>query len=165
MKLLAMTKYVDMIPLPQIKNRVMDLAILIAIPFNRWLGMKIETLYPDRVVVQSPPRRLRKNHVGGAHACALALLGEYPAGLMLSQTFTAEQYRIIITKLEVTYHQQGRGHLKGEVHAPIEWPALQDGVCLVDLKTEITNAKGESIATVLTKWQVKEWSRVRTKSV
>jgi acyl-coenzyme A thioesterase PaaI-like protein len=161
MKLLNLTKYVDMIPVPQIKNKVMDIAINLAIPFNRWLGMKIEVLYADRVVVSSPPRTLRKNHVGGAHACALALLGEYPAGLMLSQTFTADQYRMIITKLDVTYHKQGRGHLKSEVLAPQAWPELEKGILIVDLKTEITNAKNESVATVLTTWQLKEWALVR----
>ncbi len=161
MKLLELSKYVDLIPVPQIKNRVMDAALNLAIPFNRWLGMRIETLYADRVVVNSPPTILRKNHVGGAHACALALLGEYPAGLMLSQTFKPETYRIIISKLEVTYHKQGRGYLKAEVLAPKEWPEILDGVCLVDLKTEIKNAAGESVATVLTKWQLKEWSRIK----
>lgn len=163
MKLLDLTKYVDMIPVPQIKNKVMDVAVNLAIPFNRWLGMKIEVLYPDRVVVSSPPRTLRKNHVGGAHACALALLGEYPAGLMLSQSFTSDLYRMIISKLEVTYHKQGRGHLKGEVTAPKEWPEFESGVLFVDLKTEITNSKNESVATVLTRWQLKEWALVRNK--
>ena len=163
-KLMNLTKYAEMIPIPQIKNRVMDLAINLAIPFNRWLGMRIETLSPLQVRVISPPRVLRQNHVGGAHACALALLGEYPAGILISQNFSVEEYRIIISKLLVDYEKQGRGTLIGEALAPLEWPKEDEkGDIWVDMKTVIQNTKGELVATVQTKWQLKKWSAVKKK--
>ncbi len=161
--LIGLTKYVDMITIPQIKNRVMDVAINLAIPFNRWLGMKIEMLTPQQVRVSSPPRVLRRNHVGGAHACALALLGEYPAGVLLSQNYSMQDYRMIITKLEVDYQKQGFGTLIGEAAAPAEWPAEKEGERIIDMKTEIKNKKGELVALVSTKWQLKKWEFVKKK--
>ncbi len=163
-KLMDLTKYVKMIPNPQIKNRLMDLAINLAIPFNRWLGMRIETLTSLKVRVISPPRVLRRNHVGGAHACALALLGEYPAGILISQNFSIEEYRMIISQLSVDYEKQGRGTLIGETLAPFEWPKENDkGEIWVDMKTVIKNAKGELVATAQTKWQLKRWSAIKKK--
>ena len=161
--LIGLTKYVDRITIPQIKNRMMDVAITLAIPFNRWLGMKIQTLTPLKVRVSSPPRTLRRNHVGGAHACALALLGEYPAGVLLSQSFSMQDYRMIISKLSVEYFKQGRGTLIGEAIAPATWPEEKDGEIWVELKTEIKNAKSEIVAIVDTRWQLKKWNKVKKK--
>lgn len=163
-RLMHLTKYVDLIPNPQIKNRLLDAAFSLAIPFNRWLGMKIETLSPELVRVISPPKILRRNHVGGAHACALALLGEYPAGILISQNFSIQDYRIIISKLSVDYAKQGRGTLIGEARAPEVWPKEGDGEIWLEMKTIIKNTKGDLVATVETKWQLKKWELVKTKS-
>lgn len=164
MNLLGLTKYVDRIPNQEVKKHVLDLALNLAVPFNRWLGFHIQELGPEKVVVVSPPRTLRQNHLGGAHACALALLGEYPAGILLSQNFSPEEFRIIISKLEVEYHKQGRGSVTGVAVSPQVWPQIVDGEVFIDLKTHITNEKNELVALVSTKWQLKEWGRVRVKS-
>lgn len=161
-KLIGLTKYVDRISIPQIRNRMMDVAINLAIPFNRWLGMKIISMSQVQVRVSSPPRILRRNHVGGAHACALALLGEYPAGVLISQKYSMQDYRMIIAKLEVDYHKQGRGTLIGEATAPSEWPEEKDGELWLDLKTEIKNEKGELVALAKTKWQLKKWELIKS---
>ncbi len=162
-KLIGLTKYVDLITIPQIKNRVMDVAINLAIPFNRWLGMKIIAMSAVQVRVSSPPRTLRKNHVGGAHACALALLGEYPAGVLISQTYSMQDFRMIITKLEVDYHKQGRGTLIAEANAPQFWPEEKNGELWLDMQTEIKNEKGEMVAVAKTKWQLKKWDMIKSK--
>ena len=161
-KLMDLTKYIDLIPLPQVKNKALDLALNLAIPFNRWLGMKIETLSPEKVIVKSPPRVLRRNHVGGAHACALALLGEYPAGVLISQNFSVKDYRIIISKLSVDYEKQGRGTLTAEALAPADWPKENDDhVIWIEMKTLIRNSKHELVADVQTRWQLKKWADVK----
>ncbi len=163
-KLIGLTKYVDLIKIPQIRNRVMDVAINLAIPFNRWLGMKIIAMSAVQVRVSSPPRTLRRNHVGGAHACALALLGEYPAGVLISQTYSMQDYRMIIAKLDVEYFKQGRGTLIGEATAPSQWPEEKDGEVWLELQTEIKNEKGEMVAVAKTKWQLKKWELIKTKA-
>jgi acyl-coenzyme A thioesterase PaaI-like protein len=160
-------KLISKIPNETIKHHVLDAALTLNIPFNRWLGFHISELTEKKVAVISPERVLRTNHVGGAHACALALLGEYPAGLVLAQAFTVDKYRIIISSLQVQYHKQGRGLLTGVCEAPEKWPDFLsdgsgDGTGRVPMLTKITNAKGELVAEARTEWQVKEWDRVKS---
>jgi acyl-coenzyme A thioesterase PaaI-like protein len=151
------------IPNAFFRKRVLDMLLNIGIPFNRWLRMRIDRIDTDCVTIISPNTVLRRNHVGGAHACALALLGEYAAGLLVAQNFSIDQHRMIIGSLSIEYHKQGRGVLKGEALAPDSWPELVDGEAWVEMTTEITNAKAESVATCKTRWQVKEWTQVGKK--
>jgi acyl-coenzyme A thioesterase PaaI-like protein len=148
------------LPRDPAKRKLLDLLLNIGVPFNRWLGLRIKVFEPERVVIESPEVVLRRNHVGTAHACAQALIGEIPAGLLVAQKFPLESYRFIISKLEIEYHKAGRGMLTGSAKAPEAWPELNDGEAWVDMKTEITNELGEPVATCRTRWQVKSWQRV-----
>jgi acyl-coenzyme A thioesterase PaaI-like protein len=143
-----------------VRRRMLDVLLNIGVPFNRWLGLRIKKFTPQTVSIESPPSVLRRNHVGTAHACAQALIGEYAAGLVVAQNFTIDDYRIIIGKLEIEYHKAGRGHLLGMAHAPNEWPKLIDGEGWVEMKTEITDEKANLISVCQTKWQVKSWQRI-----
>ena len=148
--------------LPQdgIRRKALDLMLNVGIPFNRWLGMKLKEVTPERVVVVSPPTILRRNHVGTAHACAQALIGEYPAGLVVAQHYPLETYRFIISKLEVEYIKPGRGTLYGTAEAPVPFPELENGEGWVPMKTILSNEKGEQVAICHTRWQVKSWERI-----
>lgn len=132
------------------------------IPFNAGLGLSIEELTPEHVRVKMPSRWKRKNHLGGAHACAIALLCEVPAGLLILQKYPSDKYRFILGGLTVNYHKQGRGPIFGDVAAPVEWPLIVDnGEIWVEFETKVTNAAGEAVADGKTKWQIKPWSSVR----
>ena len=150
------------IPSDGLRRRALDLLLNIGIPFNRWLGYRVEAVSEDRVVVRSSDVILRRNHVGGAHACALALMGEYAAGLVIAQTFPVESYRVIIGELRVVYKKQGRGVLRGEAVAPEAWPEFDDDdQTWIEMKTLIRDSANEVVAECFTKWQVKQWSKVR----
>jgi acyl-coenzyme A thioesterase PaaI-like protein len=150
------------IPIPILSKSVMNTFLNFGIPFNAGLGLSIQELSPERVAVKMPSRWKRKNHLGGAHACAIALLCEVPAGLLILQKYPADKYRFILGGLTVNYHKQGRGPIFGEVSAPAEWPLIVDnGEIWVEFETKVTNTKGEVIADGKTKWQIKPWSRVR----
>ncbi|MCM2283111.1 MAG: DUF4442 domain-containing protein [Bdellovibrionaceae bacterium] len=152
------------IPNESLRRRALDVLMTVSIPFNRWLGFRFEHIGEDRVVVLSPPRKLRENHVGGAHACSLALMGEYAAGACIATHYGLQGNRLIIGKLEVDYHRQGRGWLRAEAHAPAEWPQPQEGEAWLDMVTKITDSKNVEVATCKTRWQLKSWSRVRQKT-
>ncbi len=149
------------IPNESLRKRALDLVMTVSIPFNRWLGFRFERIDADQVVVLSPPRKLRENHVGGAHACSLALMGEYAAGMCVAARYGIEDFRLIIGRLEIDYHKQGRGWLRAEALAPAEWPELVDGEAWIEMTTTITDSRAQPVATCKTKWQLKEWSRVR----
>jgi len=150
------------IPFSGLRQRALDVIMNLAIPFNRWLGFRILEASSEKVVVMSPPTKLRENHVGGAHACALALMGEYAAGLCVAKHYGMTEYRLIIGQLSIDYHKQGRGRLWAEALAPETWPEVVEGEAWIEMTTQIQNQKGESIATCRTKWQLKKWDKVRS---
>lgn len=150
------------LPKDGIRRRTLDLLLNVGIPFNRWLGLKIKEISRDRVVIESPPSVLRRNHVGTAHACAQALIGEYAAGLIVAQHFPMESYRFIIGKLEIDYSKPGRGHLFGTAEAPVPFPILENDEGWVPMRTRITNEAGDEIAVCQTRWQVKSWARIES---
>ncbi len=142
--------------------RLLDVMLNLGIPFNRWLGLRITAFSPQSVVVTSPPSVLRRNHVGTAHACAQALIGEYASGLVVAQRFRATEFRVIIGHLEVDYKKAGYGELKGEAFEPAVWPEVVDDAAWVEMQTEIRNTKGETVSLCRTRWQVKRWKRIKS---
>jgi acyl-coenzyme A thioesterase PaaI-like protein len=140
-------------------------ALEVMIPFNSGLGMTITHLTSQEARIQAADKRRRRNHVASAHACFLALLSEYPAGLLVAQQYSFQDYRMILSTLKITYFKQGRGVLIGTAKAPEKWPEFVNGEAFIDMQTTITNVKEETVAHCETRWQVKEWARVRQKSV
>ncbi len=157
-------KIVKHIPQTKIRQKVLDYTFSWAIPFNKGLGLKLSSVTPEKVEVISRPLRKRQNHVGGAHACFLALMGEYAAGLCLAQTYSAENYRMIIGSLKVEYLKQGRGSLLSIAKRPKELPQQTSDEFWVPMKTEIMNEQNELIAICETNWQIKAWNKVRSKN-
>jgi acyl-coenzyme A thioesterase PaaI-like protein len=146
-------------------NKVLALGI----PFNAPHGFKIKELSEDSVLITLPNRKLNHNHLGGIHACAMATVGEYCAGMSLLKTFGISQYRLILSDLHVKYTYQGRTDLEG-VCSPrqIERETVQaaldsEGKYLQELVTHIRDKNGKEVAVVTTTWQLKSWDKVKTK--
>lgn len=159
-------KMAEHIPNLRLRRKVLDYTFSWAIPFNKGLGLKLKEVSPSQVTVFSSPLRRRQNHVGGAHACYLALMGEYAAGLCLAQNYSPEKFRMIIGSLKMTYHKQGRSALSSTAKKPSDLISFEDalskGEFWVPMRSEITNDKSELIATCETEWQIKAWEEVRS---
>lgn len=156
-------KLTENIPIDSLRRRALDTVLSVGIPFNLGLGLHIVELNPCAIRVESPPRFFRKNHVGGAHACALATMGEYAAGLLIAQHFPVSEFRVIIQKLEIEYHKQGRGKLNVESQAPTAYPEIETDGTFIEMRTEITNSDRDLVAECKTRWQIKRWDDVRSK--
>ena len=154
-------------------DRVSRLAVgnllKLAIPFNAPHGFHLVTLNKDEVRIDLPNSKLNHNHVKGIHACAIATLGEFCAGLTLARHLGFSRYRFLLAKLSVEYHLQGRTKLTGvarlnevQVEKLKSDLSMQDKL-LFEHHTEITNAHGERVADVKTVWQVKDWKKVQLK--
>jgi acyl-coenzyme A thioesterase PaaI-like protein len=147
----------------------LDKVLRVGIPFNAPHGFKIKTLNKDAVVISLPNRKLNHNHIGGVHACAMATVGEYCAGMALLSSFGISKYRLILSELNVKYTYQGRVDLEGmcsprdidveKVRAGLE----SGGKYLQELKTVIRDQNGKEVAHVTTVWQLKNWEQVNTK--
>lgn len=141
----------------------------VAIPFNVPHGFTIEEISSEKIKISIPNRKLNHNHLGGIHACAMATLGEFCAGLWLSKNLGLSKYRLILAELNVKYHYQGRTNLMGECNAKdldlnsIETLLQSLGKTTIPLITEIHDKNSIHIATVTSTWQVKSWDKVQTK--
>lgn len=154
-------------------NRVnliaLDKLLRVGIPFNAPHGFKIKTLSPDAVIISLPNRKLNHNHIGGIHACAMATVGEYCAGMSLLSSFGISKYRLILSELNVKYTYQGRVELEG-ICSPhqidvekVKTGLETEGKYLQELKTIIRDLNGKEVAEVSTTWQLKNWEQVKTK--
>ncbi|MFP5385082.1 MAG: DUF4442 domain-containing protein [Bacteriovoracia bacterium] len=147
----------------------LDKVLRLGIPFNAPHGFKIKTLNQDAVIISLPNRKLNHNHLSGVHACAMATVGEYCAGMSLLSSFGISKYRLILSELNVKYTYQGRVDLEGfcsprqidreKVKAGLE----TEGKYLQELKTVIRDLNGKEVALVTTVWQLKNWEQVRTR--
>jgi acyl-coenzyme A thioesterase PaaI-like protein len=143
--------------------------LAIGIPFNAPHGFKIKELSPKAVRISLPNRKLNHNHLGGVHACAMATVGEFCAGMSLLSAFGITKYRPILAELSVKYLYQGRTDLEG-VCSPeqfnkeeIEKALASEGKYLQTLETRISDKNGKEVAVVTTTWQLKSWDQVKTK--
>jgi len=147
----------------------LDKVLRLGIPFNAPHGFKIKTMTRDAVIISLPNRKLNHNHIGGIHACAMATVGEYCAGMSLLSSFGISKYRLILSELNVKYTYQGRVDLEGICYpTQIDVEAVKEGLekegkYLQPLKTIIRDLNGKEVAEVMTTWQLKHWEQVKTK--
>ncbi len=147
-------------------NRILQ----IGIPFNAPHGFSIKHITNDEVLISLPNRKLNHNHLGGVHACSMATVGEYTAGMALLSSFGISKYRLILSELHCDFVWQGRTDLEGvcdrnAIDVPTVDAALKsEGIYVQPLETIIREVKtGKEVARVKTKWQLKRWEKVKTK--
>lgn len=148
-------------------NRLMRLLI----PFNSPHGVKILEMGLNRVRTSAPYQRKNFNHVRGMHACVIATIGEFSAGLMLLSRLDPTRYRLIMASMEVDYLFQGKMELIAEteldeisLQSEIFDPLNEKSTIYKTLQTLVTNSDGRKIARVKTTWQIKAWDKVRTRT-
>ena len=132
------------------------------IPFNKPHRFRIGSLAKGEASVEAPPRRWNRNHLGTVHACALATIGEFAAGLALLGAFDPSEYRLIMSRLEVDYTRRAKGRIMAA--AALELESLRadlaaSGVAVSVVESELRDGEGEVVARVRTHWQVKSWSQ------
>lgn len=148
----------------------LDKVLTVGIPFNAPHGFKIKKMDDEAVVIRLPDRKLNHNHLGGVHACAIATVGEFCAGMSILSSFGISKYRLILAELNVKYTYQGRTDLEGTClpsqidKASVEQGLGSEGKYLQTLSTVVREKKtGKEVAIVTTTWQLKPWDLVKTK--
>jgi acyl-coenzyme A thioesterase PaaI-like protein len=141
------------------------------IPFNKPHGFKILEIGDYDIKVLLPYRRKNLNHIRGLHACALATLSEYATGLLLISKLGFDRYRIIMQRLEIEYHYQGK--MNATTHFSISEPWLRQNIyeplksaesANVVCEIKILDQQNNHLTTARVHWQIKEWKRVKTKT-
>jgi acyl-coenzyme A thioesterase PaaI-like protein len=142
------------------------------VPFNKPHGFEIVELSDYRVKTRIPYKRRYFNHIKGLHACALATLSEFTTGFLLVSRLDAKKYRLIMKRLEMEYHYQGKMDACGEFIISEEWlsdkvftPLQQLESVEVVCEVKIHDIKGNHLTTGQVHWHVKDWAKVKTKAV
>ncbi len=136
------------------------------IPFNKPHRFQIVRLQPGTAAVSAALTRANRNHIGTMHACALATIGEFAAGLALLGAFSPTEYRLIMSRLEVDYLRRADGPVTAESALPDADRAQLQGHLQAEGKAErvmtahLRNGAGDLVAEVRTHWQMKAWGKV-----
>ena len=150
-------KLAEKIKNPILRYQFLNTLLDKVIPFNKGLGLRILEINEEFVEVKSVKKKRRRNHLGGVHACALALLGEYPAGIFLAKVYPVNKYRLILAELNMTYLKQVHNTVYSRANRPQTLPKTVNQQGWAFMETQLMNSRRETVALCQTKWQIKEW--------
>ena len=141
------------------------------VPFNRPHRFKIVEIGDYTLKALIPYRRSNFNHIRGLHACGLATISEFATGFLLLSRLDQKKYRMIMRRIEMDYHYQGKMDAFAEFTITEEWfeeqittPLQTQEVVEVPCIIKIHDAKGNHLTTGKVFWQFKDWSKVKTKT-
>lgn len=150
---------------------LLNFALNRLIPFNKPHGFKIIDIQDHSLETLLPYRKVNFNHIRGIHACAMATVSEFTTGFLLIANLDSKKYRLIMQRLEMNYHYQGKMDAFARFSISEQW--LQENIylplstqesVLIPCEIKIHDAKGNHLSTGIVYWQIKEWTRVKTKA-
>lgn len=149
---------------------LLNRALAFAIPFNRPHKLKVLKITDTDIEILIPYRRSNLNHIKGLHACGLATLCEYTAGLLLSYRLDTSKYRMIMRSLNMQYQYQGKMDAVAKFSISEEWlrekitgPLMSSDHVFVACEVSVYDVQGNLLCTGVSDWQVKNWEKVRVK--
>ncbi|MBE0548457.1 MAG: DUF4442 domain-containing protein [Rubrivivax sp.] len=104
-------------------------------------GVCVQALGREGVSLTLPLRRRVANHLGSAHAAALALLAETAGGLAFAMHLPAPR-KPVVKRMEINYHRIAKGQLSAAARVPqdalarLQADASGEVVVPVDLRDE-----------------------------
>ena len=141
------------------------------IPFNKPHGFKVIEIGDYRLKTLMPYRTSNFNHIRGLHACGLATISEFTTGFLLLSSLDMKKYRIIMQRMEMNYHYQGKMDATAEFVISKEWleekvmiPLQTQETVVVPCEVKIHDVKGNHLTTGIIFWQFKDWAKVKTKA-
>ena len=140
------------------------------IPFNKPHGFKVLKIGDGYLKTMIPYKRINFNHIRGLHACGLATISEFTTGFLLVSKLDGSKFRLIMQRLEMDYHYQGKMDATAEFAADEAWfqqniygPLKQQDAVVVICEVKIHDVTGNHLTTGKVHWQIKNWDKVRTK--
>lgn len=151
--------------------KLLNFALARKIPFNKPHGFRVAEVGDQSVKVHIPYQRRNFNHIKGLHACALATISEFATGFVLLNNLGTEEYRIIMQRMEMDYYYQGKMDAYAYFEINDEWlekevkaPLQTNDAVVVKCEVKIHDEQGNHLTTGNIFWQVKNWSKVKTKA-
>jgi len=150
---------------------VLNRALPGIVPFNSPHKFHVVQFTDHHLKARIPYRRSNFNHIRGLHACALATISEFATGFLLLSRLDISKYRLIMQRIEMDYHYQGKMDAFAEFSTDDAWykeqiftPLQSHESVIVPCTVKIHDAKGNHLTTGKVFWQVKDWTKVKTKA-
>ena len=150
---------------------VLNLALDRMVPFNSPHKFQVVEFGDHNLKALIPYRRSNFNHIRGLHACALATISEFATGFLLLSRLDKKKYRLIMQRIEMDYHYQGKMDAYAEFRTSDEWfqqqiilPLKSQESVIVPCLVKIHDVKGNHLTTGKVFWQIKDWEKVKTKT-
>jgi acyl-coenzyme A thioesterase PaaI-like protein len=154
----------------QLYLKILNWSLDRMIPFNKPHGFRIVEIGDNHIKTIIPYKKRNFNHIRGLHACALATVSEFTTGLLLITKLDAKKFRLIMQRLEMDYHYQGKTDSFARLELSPEWfersiylPLRTADSTVVTCEVKIVDKNGNQLTTGKVHWQVKDWSKVKTK--
>lgn len=167
---MELLKYMKKAQTSSFYRRLLSIGLNRMVPFNRPHRFKIIEVKDDLLAVNLPYIRRNLNHLKGLHACAMATLAEVCSGFLLISKLDPKKYRLILRKLDMDYHYQGKSSATAIFSFTEEWwkeqilePIEKDGISNVVCEVEIKDEEGNLLSSGKAHWQIKDWQKVKTK--
>jgi acyl-coenzyme A thioesterase PaaI-like protein len=148
----------------------LNLGLSFMIPFNKPHRIKVKSISDNQVTTIIPYRRKNFNHIKGIHACGMATCAEFSSGLLLLSRLDPKKYRLIMESIEMKYHYQAKADIVAEFEMTDEWlnekvvdPLKEEEKVYVKCEINLFDSNRNHVATGYTNWQIKDWSKVKTK--
>ena len=140
------------------------------VPFNKPHGFKVIEVADYHLKILIPYKKKNFNHIRGLHACALATLSEFTTGFLLVSRLDGKKFRLIMQRLEMEYHYQGKMNATAEFSVSEKWftqyiydPLKTSDAVVVPCEIKIHDVQGNHLTTGKVFWQIKNWSKVKLK--
>ena len=150
--------------------KVLNWSLNRMVPFNKPHGIRVVNLSDYSLRTSIPYVKSNFNHIRGLHACALATLSEFTTGFLLVTRLDAKRYRLIMQRLEMDYHYQGKMEATSEFSVSEQWfkdniyqPLETQDAVVISCEVKIHDHEGNHLTTGKVLWQIKNWSKVRTR--
>jgi acyl-coenzyme A thioesterase PaaI-like protein len=149
---------------------LLNMALNRMVPFNKPHGFRIVEIGDHHLKTLIPYKKRNFNHIRGLHACALATISEFTTGFLLLSKLDGTKYRLIMQRLEMDYHYQGKMDAVASFTIPPEWlrehiydPLKNQEAVVVVCEVMIHDMKGNHLTTGHVHWQIKDWQKVKTR--
>ena len=152
-------------------RKILNWSLDSMIPFNKPHGFRIVEIGDHHLKTLIPYKKRNFNHIRGLHACALATISEFTTGFLLITKLDAKKYRLIMQRLEMDYHYQGKTDSYATFSLSPEWfetniytPLKTQEATVVMCEVKINDEKGNHLTTGKVYWQIKDWKKVKTRT-
>ena len=151
--------------------KLLNFGLARMIPFNKPHKFRIAEIGDRKVTTLLPYRKSNWNHIKGLHACALATISEFTTGLVLLSSLDSKKYRIIMQRMEMDYHYQGKMDVKAtfemnaeRLESDVIQPLKSSDAVIVDCEIKTRDLNDNHISTGHIFWQIKDWTKVKTRA-